>query len=61
MGCRHVEYFFAESWEKVVCSINRELKAHNWKLLDVIPLYKSPDIHTIIWYEACIIVEDEND
>lgn len=61
MGYRHVEYFSASSWERLSGIINRWVTDHNCNLVNIVPLYKSPDIRTIIWYEAYVIVEERSD
>ena len=58
MSNRHIEYFSADSWEKLGGVINREVKENHWNIINVIPLHKSPDIGIIVWYEAYVIVED---
>lgn len=58
MSNRHLEYFAADSWERLVAVINREVKKNNWNIINVIPLYHDPDVRTVVWYEAYVIVED---
>lgn len=58
MSYRHVEYFAAGSWERLSEIINRWMIDHNCNLVNIVPLYRSPEIHTIIWHEAYVIVEE---
>lgn len=58
MERRRCVYFSVNSWEILEREINHWLESNSCNLVSIVPLYKSPDINTIIWYEAYAIVED---
>lgn len=61
MSYRRVEYFAADSWERLSGTINRWVIDHNCNLVNIVPLYRSSEIHTIRWCEAYVIVEERSD